>query len=41
MNFLPEGSRDKEQDLIDLYETFIRGVSLAKDQCNKLWELSG
>ena len=29
---------DPDPDLPDLHETFIRCVSLAKDQSNKLWE---
>ena len=29
---------DPDPDLTDLHETFIRGVSLAKDQSIKLWE---
>ena len=38
LNFGDDTNYDPDPDLTDLHETFIRGVSLAKDQSIKLWE---
>ena len=40
LDFGDDTNYDPDPDLTDLHETFIRGVSLVKDQPIKLWEWS-